>query len=126
LRIILVAAATIAAIAAAPGTWAEDSQNFNQNPFRCDGRAFRICGHGHKRGGIGSVACNDGNVVFSPSSLWPPNHKLVTIDIAYVDNDNDADSTGHRSIRSLQTRTQKTQPEHAAPPGRIGYLTARR
>lgn len=95
LRIDLVAAATVAAIAAAPRAWAGDGQNFNRNPFRCGGQPFR-CGHvhGHKSGGIGSVACNEGNVVFSPSSLWPPNHKLVTIDIAYLDNDSDADSTG--------------------------------
>jgi hypothetical protein len=96
LRIVLVAAATVAAIAAAPRAWAEDGESFNQNgqPFRCNFELSCGHGHGHKSGGIGSVACNDGNVVFSPSSLWPPNHKLVTIDVAYLDNDSDADSTG--------------------------------
>ena len=88
LRIFLIVAVAVAALAAAPSAWAEDGPGFNQN-----GQPFRPHGHGHKSGGIGSVACNDGNVVLSPSSLWPPNHKLVTIDIAYLDNDNDADST---------------------------------
>ena len=114
LRIFLVAAATVAAIAAAPSAWAQDSQNFNQNPFRCGGQAFR-CGHGHKSGGIGSVACNDGNVVLSPSSLWPPNHKLVTIDIAYLDNDNDADSTS-LTINSISSNQDAEDATGACGP----------
>ena len=56
------------------------------------------------------MACNDGNIVFSPASLWPPNHKLVTIDIAYLDNDNDADSTSFtiNSISSNQDTEDAT------------------
>jgi hypothetical protein len=46
---------------------------------------------GHPAGGSGSVACNDGNVTWSPTNLWPPNHKMQTITINYTDNDNDGD-----------------------------------
>jgi len=49
-------------------------------------------GHGHRTGGIGEAHCNDGMVVVSPNTLFPPNHKLVTVDVAYMDNDGDGDS----------------------------------
>src|SRR5581483_6171090 len=29
--------------------------------------------------GTGSVPCGEGTVTFSPSNLWPPNHKMRTI-----------------------------------------------
>ncbi len=45
-------------------------------------------------GGSGSVACNDGTVTWSPTSLWPPNHKMQTITINYSDTDNDGDMIG--------------------------------
>ena len=45
------------------------------------------------QGGTGTVACNDGTVTYSPTTLWPPNHKMQTIDISYSDTDNDGDST---------------------------------
>lgn len=117
LRFVLIAAAVVTAIAVGPSVWAQDRQDFNQNPLHC-GHALRCGhGHGHKNGGIGSVPCNDGNVVFSPASLWPPNHKLVTIDIAYLDNDNDADSTS-LTINSISSN-QDTEDATGAcgPPG---------
>ena len=46
----------------------------------------------HGSGGIGQVPCNDGVVVVSPSHLWPPNHKMVTVDLSYIDNNNDGDA----------------------------------
>src|SRR5439155_11118709 len=45
------------------------------------------------QGGSSSVGCNDGTITWTPTNLWPPNHKLVPISISYVDNDNDGDST---------------------------------
>ena len=45
------------------------------------------------QGGTGTIACNDGTVTWSPTTLWPPNHKMQTIDISYADTDNDGDST---------------------------------
>ena len=47
----------------------------------------------HKSGGIGHVGCNDGTVYYTPSTIWPPDHKMQTITIWYVDNDGDGDST---------------------------------
>jgi hypothetical protein len=46
-----------------------------------------------KDGGSGSVACNDGTVTWSPTTLWPPNHKMQTIELNYSDNDGDGDMT---------------------------------
>jgi hypothetical protein len=61
-------------------------------------------GPGHKTGGIGHTPCNDGVVVLSPNTLWPPNHELHTVDVAYIDNDNEADavSLAINSISSNQ------------------------
>ena len=40
----------------------------------------------------GSVACNDGTVTWTPTSIWPPNHKMHTVDIAYSEGENDGDT----------------------------------
>ena len=52
------------------------------------------------QGGTGgtdqSVTCNDGYITWTPSNLWPPNHKYVPVLISYYDNDGsstDGDST---------------------------------
>jgi hypothetical protein len=50
-------------------------------------------------GGTASVPCGEGQVVYSPIQLWPPNHQMRTISITYIDNgaagatqgDNDGD-----------------------------------
>ena len=39
-----------------------------------------------------SVACGDGTVLVTPETLWPPNHKLKTIGITYVETTSDLDS----------------------------------
>lgn len=44
-------------------------------------------------GGTQTASCNDGTITYSPTTLWPPNHKMQTINITYVDNDADGDST---------------------------------
>jgi hypothetical protein len=36
-------------------------------------------------GGSASVPCGDGQIVYSPTQLWPPNHKMRTITITYID-----------------------------------------
>jgi hypothetical protein len=46
-----------------------------------------------RTGGTASTKCNDGTVSYTPTTLWPPNHKMQTITITYTDNDNDGDST---------------------------------
>jgi hypothetical protein len=64
-------------------------------------------------GGTGSVACGDGQIVYSPIQLWPPNHKMRTIQLTYIDSsdpdatqgdgDGDAESLMVNSIDSNQT-----------------------
>src|ERR1700720_1474543 len=39
-----------------------------------------------------SVACGDGTILVTPETLWPPNHKLKTIGITYVETTSDLDS----------------------------------
>src|SRR5690242_18756219 len=33
--------------------------------------------------GTGSVTCGEGTVTYSPSNLWPPNHKMRTVTLSY-------------------------------------------
>jgi hypothetical protein len=35
--------------------------------------------------GTAQVTCGDGLVTYSPIMLWPPNHKLTTIDISFAE-----------------------------------------
>ena len=39
-----------------------------------------------------TVACGDGTILVTPETLWPPNHKLKTIDISYLETASDADT----------------------------------
>lgn len=40
----------------------------------------------HSSGGReATVACGDGVVTYSPSTLWPPNHKMKQIDISFAE-----------------------------------------
>lgn len=43
--------------------------------------------------GTGTATCNDGTITYSPTTLWPPDHNMTTINISYADTDNDGDST---------------------------------
>ena len=49
--------------------------------------------HSPAGGTGGPVACNDGQINWTPDNLWPPNHKMVPISISYSDTDGDGDST---------------------------------
>jgi len=60
-----------------------------------------------------SVACGDGTILVSPETLWPPNHKLKTIDISYVETISDADTIS-LTINSI------TDNETAKDPGTGG------
>jgi len=49
---------------------------------------------GHQSQGTSSSAsCNDGTVTASPSTLWPPNHKPVTVTISYAESTTSAGKT---------------------------------
>jgi hypothetical protein len=77
--------ATRGAAASAAGTHVAGTQSSSAAaaPMVANGRT----------GGTGSVACNDGTVTYTPTTLWPPNHKMQTITITYTDSDGDGDST---------------------------------
>jgi hypothetical protein len=60
-----------------------------------------------------SVGCGDGTVLVTPETLWPPNHKLVTIGITYVETTSDADTIS-LTINSI------TDDQTAADPGTVG------
>jgi hypothetical protein len=63
-------AAAILVIAAAPVAFAKGKPTGSPNQF--------------------STACGDGTILVTPETLWPPNHKLVTIGISYVETTADA------------------------------------
>ena len=37
----------------------------------------------HGTGGTNTVACGDGTVTYTPDTVWPPNHRMQTIQISY-------------------------------------------
>lgn len=45
-------------------------------------------------GGTGTTMCGNGTLTWSPEVVWPPNHKLVTVSLAWNENssDNDGDT----------------------------------
>jgi hypothetical protein len=45
---------------------------------------------GHPAGGNGEIACGDGTVAWDPTSVWPPNHKMQTVNVAYTSGQDDA------------------------------------
>lgn len=44
---------------------------------------------GSPAGGAGSAACGDGTVTWDPTSIWPPNHKMQTVNIDYTSGEED-------------------------------------
>ncbi len=42
-------------------------------------------------GGQTQVPCGDGTITYSPVTLWPPNHKLKTIDISFAESETTPD-----------------------------------
>ena len=43
-------------------------------------------------GGTGTTKCADGTVTWTPTSVWPPNHKMQTVTISYTAPASTADS----------------------------------
>ncbi len=44
---------------------------------------------GHQTNGSPTVGCGGGTVTWSPTSVWPPNHKMTTVDISYTSTNTD-------------------------------------
>lgn len=57
--------------------------------------------------GIGTALCNNVNISYAPTTLWPPNHKMQTITITATDPDTSFDTDNFtitvNSIASNQT-----------------------
>jgi hypothetical protein len=60
-----------------------------------------------------TTSCGDGTILVTPETLWPPNHKLKTINISYVETAPDADTIS-LTINSI------TDNEIAQDPGTGG------
>ncbi len=86
-------AAAIIVIATAPAALAKGKPKGSPNQF--------------------SVGCGDGTIVVTPEILWPPNHKLKTIGITYVETVSDADTIS-LTINSI------TDDQIAKDPGTAG------
>jgi hypothetical protein len=43
-------------------------------------------------GGLAQVPCGDGTITYSPVTLWPPNHKMATINISFAESEATSDS----------------------------------
>ncbi|MHB8341742.1 MAG: hypothetical protein ACYDB7_11300 [Mycobacteriales bacterium] len=66
---------------------------------------FAAGGGAPNSGGTGSVACNDGTVTYSPVTIWPPNHQMVTVTINYTDSDGDGSATTENTMLTVGTIT---------------------
>lgn len=67
----------------------------------------------------GATSCNDGTVNWSPTQLWPPNHKPQSIAIFYNENggDGDGDTIGVtvKSVRAFPANTDASGAGHTSP-----------
>ena len=61
---------------------------------------------GSPRGGTGSIGCNDGTVTWDPTTIWPPNHKMQTVNIAYTAGDSNPAHDSARVVVGLITHDQ--------------------
>ena len=66
-------------------------------------------------GGTGSgVACNDGTISWTPTNLWPPNHKFVPIHISYTENSGDSDGDTTSVTVGMVTEADGSNPPQDA------------
>ena len=78
---------------AGAGQSASNASRASQDAAAAAGAAAAGSSAGNRTGGTYSTSCNDGTVSVTPSTIWPPNHKMVTVTITYADTDKDGDST---------------------------------
>lgn len=81
-------------------------------------------GRGPGTGGTGTTDCNDGTLTWSPTQIWPPNHKMKTITVVYDENDNDGDTITvvidkitHDQFATDGTEVVGSGPQHLGPDG---------
>jgi hypothetical protein len=88
-------------------------------------------GGGDKSHGKSEAACtDDGKVEWTPTSVWPPNHKYKTINITFIDDDNDGDtitvsvdSASHNQITDGVESLGSGNTDNDAVPGPPGSAT---
>lgn len=73
--------------------------------------------------GIGTATCGDLSITYAPTTLWPPNHKMRTIEIQATDNDSDTvtGSTGALAEPFSITVTNITSNQTEAPGEGCGH-----
>ena len=59
-----------------------------------------------KSGGVGLVPCGDGNLIWTPTTLWPPNHKFQTIKITFGEGTPTNDDTLGFRITGISSNQQ--------------------
>ena len=72
-------------------------------------------------GGQAQVPCGDGTITYSPVTLWPPNHKMKTVNISFAESESVSDSdtlglqvTAISSNQDTQDAAGNCGPETAA------------
>ncbi len=81
-----------------------------------------------KQGGTGGpLHCTDmqgnqmdGTITWSPTNIWPPNHKMVPVTINYTDDDNDGGATGE-NIAIQVTNITDNQVHNGIEDGGAGH-----
>jgi hypothetical protein len=59
--------------------------------------AARARGRGHHgTGGQASLPCGDGMIVYSPTTLFPPNHQMETVSVQFIDSSSPGATTGDK------------------------------
>jgi hypothetical protein len=80
-----------------------------------------------KNSGSGSVPCTgtDIDLTYSPTTLWPPNHKMQTITINGTDNDNDSNTATPQTTETFSIGiTQITENQSDVPGAGCGAPTS--
>ena len=54
-------------------------------------------------GGTGTTSCGNGTVTWSPTVVWPPNHKLVTVTLSWNETDLLTTDTNTLTVTGIQS-----------------------
>jgi len=80
-------------------------------------------------GGTASVPCGEGQVVYSPIQLWPPNHQMKTISVTYIDNSSagatQGDNDGDQETLTINSITDNQSADDDAGGKGCGQKTSK-
>jgi hypothetical protein len=77
-----------------------------------------------KTGGQAQVPCGDGTITYSPVTLWPPNHKLKTINISFAETQPEGIPDTSPDQLGLQVTGISSNQDAADAAGDCGHETA--